>query len=72
MIGFVLWILCLFAVPQSATNYCDPPAPVKEELKKLAKLRDEDLAVKTSRERQLAILQEMLKKYPGDFHVHRR
>ena len=39
---------------------------------KVTKLNNEDLPYKIGRERELAILQEVLKKYCGDFYVERR
>jgi len=45
---------------------------VKEELKNVSKLSDADLPYNVRRERQITMLQELLKKYPGDFHVQRR
>ena len=68
---------CLLLVPsaslaQSAANYCGPPADLKAEFKKIAKVLDEDLPYKQRRERQTAMLQALLKKYPNDFHLQRR
>jgi thiol-disulfide isomerase/thioredoxin len=62
----------VIAVAQTAANYCEPPAAVKEDLKKVAKLYDEDLTFKVRRERQLTMLRELVNKYPGDFFVQRR
>jgi thiol-disulfide isomerase/thioredoxin len=41
-------------------------------LKKVDKVGDEDLLYKQRRERQLAMLQELLKKHPDDYHVRKR
>lgn len=60
-----------FAVAQTA-NYCEPSAAVKEDFRKLAQIEDENPFFRARRERQLTFLQELLKKYPGDFHVQRR
>jgi thiol-disulfide isomerase/thioredoxin len=61
-----------FVVAQSSGNYCEPSPAVKEDFRKLAAIDDADLPYKTRRDRQHAMLQEFLKKYPGDFHVQRR
>ena len=57
---------------QSATNYCEPSSEIKEELRKVSKVSDEDLPYKLRRERQSAMLRDLLRKYPDDFHVQRR
>ena len=59
-------------VGQEKIDYCEQSPTVKEELKKIDKLSDEDLPFKLRRERQIAMLQESLKKYPTDFFVQRR
>src|SRR5258706_11096354 len=65
---------CVLAQAQSKVNYCEPPADVKEEIKKtLAPVTsDEDLLYKQRQERVTAILQELLKKHPDDFSLRRR
>jgi len=60
------------AIAQSKGYSCDPSPDVKAELKKIDKVRDEDLLYKQRRERQLAMFQELLKKYPDDYHVRKR
>ena len=70
-------IACMLLLPclvlaQQATDYCEPPAAVKAELKKVAKVNDENLPYKARRERQLAMLDELLKKYPTNLQVRRR
>ena len=70
-------ILCLLLLPnltaaQSAGNYCEASAVVKEDIKKVNKLFDEKVPVNTWVEWQLTMLQELLKKYPNDFHIQRR
>ena len=60
------------AVAQSKGYSCDPSSDVKAELKKIDKVGDEDLLYKQRRERQLAMLQELLKKHPDDYHVRKR
>src|SRR5262245_52600799 len=77
MILRFLLIACIAFLPgvvvaQSTVNYCEAPAAVKEELKKVAKLNDEDLPFKVRREQQLAMFRELVNKYPGDFFVQRR
>jgi thiol-disulfide isomerase/thioredoxin len=59
-------------VAQSTVNYCEAPAAVKEDLKKVAKLNDQDLPFKVRREQQIAMFRELVNRYPGDFFVQRR
>jgi thiol-disulfide isomerase/thioredoxin len=70
----VVCLLCLpgFALAQSSENSCEPSAAIKEDFRKLAAIDDEALPYRTRRDRQSAMLQELLKKYPNDFHVQRR
>src|SRR5438067_1741343 len=65
---------CMLAQAQSKVNYCEPPAAVKEEIKKTLSpvTSDEDLLYKQRQERVSAILQDLLKKYPNDFSLRRR
>jgi thiol-disulfide isomerase/thioredoxin len=70
-------IACMLLTPalllaQSTGNYCEPLPAVKEELKKVSKVSDEDLPYKARLARQTSMLRELLKKYPDDFHVQRR
>lgn len=69
-----LWLLLLptLAAAQSTGNYCEPSAAVKEEIKKVNNVIYDNVRFTIRRERQLAMLQELLKKYPGDFHLQRR
>ena len=67
-----LLLLPQFAPAQSSPNYCEPSPAVKEDFRKVAAILDEDLPYKARRDRQLTMLQDLLKKYPGDFHVLRR
>ena len=60
------------ALAQSKGYSCDPSPAVKAELKKIDKVADEGLLFKQRRERQLAMLQELLKKHPDDYHVRKR
>ena len=70
----VLLVLLLpnLAAAQNAVNYCEPRADVKEDLKQVSSVNEQDLPFRVIRERQLAMLQDLLKKYPGDFQVQRR
>ena len=73
----LLPVVCLLVLPQfvaaqSSSSYCEPSPALKEDLRKLAAIDDEALPYKTRRDRQSAMLQELLKKYPNDFHVQRR
>jgi thiol-disulfide isomerase/thioredoxin len=74
--GLVVCLLTIssfsVALAQSKGYSCDPSADVKAELKKIDKVGDEELPYKQRRERQLAIAQELLKKYPDDYFVRRR
>lgn len=70
-------ILALLLLPnitaaQSTANYCEASAAVKEDIKKVNSLSYENLPFKIRRERQIEMLQGLLQKYPGDFHVQRR
>ena len=61
-----------FVVAQSSGNYCEASPVVREDFRKLNAIDDEDLPYKTRRDRQFAMLQELLKKHAGNFHVQRR
>jgi len=69
-----LLIISIFniAVAQSKGDYCEPSPQVKEGLKKISQVAEENLPPKQRRERQSAMLQELLKKHPNDFHVLKR
>lgn len=69
-----LWLLLLptVAAAQNTGNYCEASAAVKEDFKKVNSLSYENLPFKTRRVQQIAMLRELLKKHPGDFHVQRR
>ena len=67
-----IFIVTNIAVAQDKIDYCKPSPAVKEDLKAVDKLRDEDLPFKVRRERELPLMQELLKKYPGDFYVQQR
>ena len=73
----VLPVLCLllFANPAAAQNAgtnCEASAAVKAEIKKVNNIVYEKAPFMTLRDRQLAIMRELLNKYPGDFHLQRR
>lgn len=70
-------LLCLLTAPgvvlaQSTASYCEAPPAVQEELRKVSALYDEDLPYIAIRERQIAILEELLKKHPDSLQVRRR
>jgi len=70
MIACLLIIACFSVASAQSKGYsCDPSPDVKAELKKIDKVSGEDLPYKQRRERQLAMLQELLKKHPDDYHV---
>src|SRR5262249_26492617 len=60
------------ALAQDKVNYCEPSASIKEELNKLPKFNEDDSDYKDHRERGMAMLAALAKKYPTDFHVQRR
>ena len=69
-------ILCLLLLPnltaaQSAGNYCEASAAVKDEIKKVNNVNAK-VPFKIWHGQQIAMLQDLLKKYPGDFHILRR
>src|SRR5690349_20572589 len=65
---------CILAQAQSGGNYCEPPAAVREEIRKTLTpvASDDEMLYKQRQERLTAILQELSKKYPDDFTVRRR
>lgn len=67
-----IFIVTNVAVAQDKFDYCEVSPAVKEDLKTVDKLLDEDLPFQMRRQRQLVMLQELVKKHPGDFHVRRR
>ena len=66
------FIFMLPNVVMSQSNYCEPSTTVKEDLKEIDKLYDEDLPFNVRRDRQLALFQDALKKHPTDLHVRLR
>src|ERR1051325_3750793 len=67
-----IFMLPNVATAQTQINYCEPSPAVKDDLKQIDKLSDEDLPFKVRRDRQLALFQDALKKHPTDLHVRRR
>jgi thiol-disulfide isomerase/thioredoxin len=69
-----LLLTFIFAVTtaQKKVNYCEPSPDLKEELKKISAVSEEGLPYKQAREQQSTMLQELSKKYPGDFHLRKR
>lgn len=60
-------ILCLlllppFAAAQSSADYCEPSDAVKEDIRNVNHVNYENLPFATRRERQISMLQELLKK----------
>jgi len=64
--------VALNAKAQNSVNYCEASAAVKEDLKKVSDLNDDELPFKVRRDRQISMLRELATKYPGDFFVQRR
>src|ERR1044071_5882311 len=67
-----MFIVTNVIVAQDKIEYCEPSPAVKADLKQVDTVSNEDLPFKVRRERQIGLLQELLKKYPNDFHVQRR
>ncbi len=68
---FVLLIPNL-SLAQGAADYCEPAPAIKAELKRVSKINDEELPYYARLQRQKTILQELVSKYPDDFHIRRR
>lgn len=60
------------SLAQAARDYCDPAPAIKAELKRVSKVHDEELPYQARLQRQKSMLQELVSKYPDDFHVRRR
>lgn len=67
-----LLLLPSLALAQAAGNYCEPSPAIKAELKKVSDVYEEGLPFSARLQRQKQMLQELLSKYPNDFHVQRR
>ena len=57
-----IFIVTNVAVAQDKIDYCEQSPAVKEDLRRIDKLSEEDLPYKVRRERALAMFQELLKK----------
>jgi thiol-disulfide isomerase/thioredoxin len=73
----LLALLCLLVLPapafsQSGGNYCEPTPEIKAELKKVSDVYEEDLPFAARLQKQKTMLQQLMTKYPNDFHVQRR
>lgn len=71
VITFLLCV-CSASYAQTRASYCEPSPEVKQALKTIDALSDVDLTFKMRREQRFVMLQELLKKYPHDFHLQRR
>jgi thiol-disulfide isomerase/thioredoxin len=74
-IAFQLLLLTFIptlALAQAATDYCEPSPTIKAELKKVSNVYDEVLPYSQRLQKQRTMLQDLIKKYPDDFHVQRR
>src|SRR5205085_7222315 len=60
------------ALAQEAGNYCEPAAAVKDELKQVPRWADDELSYRRYRQRLMAALEDLARKYPRDFHVRKR
>jgi thiol-disulfide isomerase/thioredoxin/tetratricopeptide (TPR) repeat protein len=68
--------VCLLLVPdltsaQAAAAYCEPAPAIKAELKRVNKVHEE-LPFKMRLQTQKTMLQELISKYPDNFHLRRR
>lgn len=63
---------CAVAAAQEKVNYCEPSPAVKLELKKISDVSSDELLYPQRRKRQAAMLEELVKKFPGDFHLLKR
>lgn len=57
---------------QDTASYCEASPAVQQALQKLSAVYDEDMPYKLQRERQIAMLEELLEKHPDNFHLKRR
>ncbi|HEX2268645.1 MAG TPA: TlpA disulfide reductase family protein, partial [Pyrinomonadaceae bacterium] len=57
---------------QSTGDYCDPSPVIKAELKRVSQVYEEELPYQARLQRQKTMLQELVTKYPNDFHIRRR
>jgi thiol-disulfide isomerase/thioredoxin len=68
----LLTFIPTLAFAQAATDYCEPSPAIKAELKKVSDVYEEELPFAARLQKQKTMLQELMKKYPDDFHVQRR
>lgn len=73
----LLSLACLLLVPglvpaQTTADFCEAPPVIKAELKKVSKVQEEELPYQTRFQKQKTMLQELVTKYPNDFHIRRR
>jgi thiol-disulfide isomerase/thioredoxin len=73
----LLTLTCLLLVPvvvlaQDAASYCEPSPAIKAELKKVSDVYEQGLPFAVRLQKQKTMVQELLAKYPNDFHVQRR
>jgi thiol-disulfide isomerase/thioredoxin len=71
-LALILLLLPNRSLAQATADYCDPSPTIKAELKRVSKVHDEELPYQARLKRQKAMLQELVTKYPDDFHVRRR
>ena len=57
---------------QPAGGYCEPAPVIKTELKRVLTVHDETVPYQARLARQKTMLQELISKYPNDFHLRRR
>lgn len=60
------------AIAQSDAGYCEPSAEIKEALRKLPKMNEDEMNYNQYRQRRLSALAELTKKYPDDFHIQKQ
>src|SRR5687767_11684183 len=70
-LSFLLFVPGL-ASAQATGSYCEPSPVIKAELKKVSDVHNEDLPYSARLQRQKTMLQELISKYPDDYHVRRR
>ena len=68
----VLLLVPGIALAQTTADYCEPSPAIKAELKKVAKVYEEELPFTARLQKQKKMLEEMLGKYPNDFHLQKR
>ncbi|HEX4947311.1 MAG TPA: redoxin family protein [Blastocatellia bacterium] len=71
-VGAGLLLAATISLAQTNANSCAPAGEVKEGLRQVAKLGEQDQPYKQRREQQIAMVQTLLKKFPQDFHLQMR